>query len=68
MREEWENGIKPQFKSPKQRKEYPVRIPAEAFSGKDSLNDTSREPHIKSGRIHFLGYSFLPDSIETRTL
>jgi hypothetical protein len=57
MRNEWEHGIKPQFKPVKVRKEYIVSLPAEAFSHRTSeaLNDTSREPHIKNGRIHFLG-------------
>jgi hypothetical protein len=57
MRNEWEYGIKPQFHPVKVRKEYIVSLPAEAFRdlGPSALNDTSKEPHIKSGRIHFLG-------------
>jgi hypothetical protein len=57
MKNEWEYGIKPQFKPAKARKEYVVSLPAEAFKGQSSLtlDDTKREPHIKNGRIHFLG-------------
>lgn len=57
MRNEWECGLKPQFKPVNVRKEYVVSLPAEAFRdrGRSALNDTSREPHIKNGRIHFLG-------------
>ncbi|KAL2846179.1 hypothetical protein BJY01DRAFT_263382 [Aspergillus pseudoustus] len=49
---EWEHAIKPQFKPQNSKKEYIVSIPAEAF-GKTSLDDMSREPYIKKGRIHF---------------
>ncbi|KAL3455943.1 hypothetical protein BJX64DRAFT_53416 [Aspergillus heterothallicus] len=49
---EWEHAIKPQFKPQSSKKEYIVSIPAEAF-GKTSLDDMSREPYIKKGRIHF---------------
>ncbi|KAL6232783.1 hypothetical protein BDW75DRAFT_216790 [Aspergillus navahoensis] len=49
---EWEHAIKPQFKPQGSKKEYIVSIPAEAF-GKNSLDDMSREPFIKKGRIHF---------------
>ncbi|KAL4807449.1 hypothetical protein BDV18DRAFT_167977 [Aspergillus unguis] len=49
---EWEHAIKPQFKTAGAKKEYIVSIPAEAF-GKNSLDDMSREPFIKKGRIHF---------------
>jgi hypothetical protein len=55
MKSDWERAIKPQFKpSTSSDKEFIVRIPAEAFT-KASLDDTSREPVIKSGRIHFKG-------------
>ncbi|KAF4627514.1 hypothetical protein G7Y89_g10639 [Cudoniella acicularis] len=54
MKGEWEHAIKPQFKPLSTKKEYIVGIPAEAF-GKASLDDTSREPLIKNGRIHFNG-------------
>lgn len=54
MRGEWEQSIKPQFKPTNARKEYIVSIPAEAFR-KQSLDDMSREPFIKKGRIHFSG-------------
>ncbi|OLN95475.1 Heat shock 70 kDa protein 12B [Colletotrichum chlorophyti] len=49
---EWETAIKPQFNPTAKGKEYVVSIPAEAF-GKSSLDDLSREPVIKNGRIHF---------------
>ena len=52
MKGEWEQAIKPQFKPGNTAKQYIVSIPAEAF-GKSGLDDTSREPHIKGGRIHF---------------
>ncbi|KAF2649412.1 actin-like ATPase domain-containing protein [Lophiostoma macrostomum CBS 122681] len=52
MREEWEHAIKPQFKGKNSTREYIVRIPAEAFV-KSSLDDVSRQPFIKNGRIHF---------------
>jgi len=51
MKNEWEAGTKPEFK-PSNTKDYIVAIPAEAF-GKESLDDTSKEPVIKNGRIHF---------------
>ncbi|KAL3465551.1 hypothetical protein BJX64DRAFT_297227 [Aspergillus heterothallicus] len=53
MRGEWEYAIKPQYK-PKANdsKMYIVSIPAEAFRG-PSINDESRKPVIKNGRIHF---------------
>lgn len=54
MKGEWELDIKPQFKNDPSSvsKEKIVSIPAEAFSG-SSLDDKSRSPHIKNGRIHF---------------
>ncbi|KAH6859112.1 hypothetical protein BKA58DRAFT_473205 [Alternaria rosae] len=52
LKGEWEHAIKPQFKQGNDGKEYIVGIPAEAF-GKTSLDDDSREPFIKRGRIHF---------------
>lgn len=57
MKNEWEYGIKPQFKPAQAKKEYIVSLPAEAFrdQGISSLDDTRREPYIKNGRIHFLG-------------
>lgn len=55
MKTEWEYAIKPQFDS---RKEYIVSIPAEAFKG-DSMNDNSREPIIKEGRIYFKRFVIL---------
>ncbi len=57
MKTTWEYGIKPQFKPTKTGKRYIVPLPAEAFRNKliSSLDDTSREPHIKNGRIYFRG-------------
>ncbi|MDI1486536.1 MAG: hypothetical protein OHK93_005767 [Ramalina farinacea] len=52
MKNEWEYGIKPQFKLDDTIRPYTVAIPAEAFEG-SSLNDESTKPYIKSGRIHF---------------
>lgn len=52
MKGEWEHAIKPQFRPGNNAKEYIVGIPAEAF-GKANLDDESREPIIKKGRIHF---------------
>ncbi|KAM7191752.1 actin-like ATPase domain containing protein [Rhypophila sp. PSN 637] len=52
MKGDWECGVKPQFKSGNVGKEYIVSVPAEAFV-RSSLDDTTRMPFIKSGRIHF---------------
>jgi hypothetical protein len=52
MKREWEYGIKPQFKLLGGTKKYTVSIPAEAFAG-SSQDDNSKEPIIRSGRIHF---------------
>ena len=52
MKSEWEYAIKPQVSLENANKEYIVAIPAEALEGSD-LNDRSRKPYIKSGRIHF---------------
>ncbi|KAB5542554.1 hypothetical protein GE09DRAFT_1244906 [Coniochaeta sp. 2T2.1] len=55
MRHEWESAVKPQFRLDDQSMEYIVDVPAEAFTGKGiwGLNDDSRKPPIKNGRIHF---------------
>lgn len=56
MKGEWEHAIKPQSKlGTAIAKEYIVGIPAEAF-GRSSLDEDSREPLIKKGRIHFKRY------------
>lgn len=53
MKNEWEYAVKPQFKlENNMTKEYIVAVPAEAFEGSD-LNDDSKTPIIKGGRIHF---------------
>ncbi|KAI1407357.1 actin-like ATPase domain-containing protein [Hypoxylon sp. FL1857] len=53
MKNEWEYAIKPQYKADDtSKKEYIVAIPAEAFKGA-SMNDDSRKPIIKEGRIYF---------------
>ena len=55
MKDEWEHGIKPQYKPGNVKKEYIVGIPAEAFTN-SSLDDSSKQPIIKNGRIHFSRY------------
>ncbi|KAL4812323.1 hypothetical protein BDW67DRAFT_127450 [Aspergillus spinulosporus] len=52
MRGEWEQYIKPQFKPGSTHGDWIVGIPAEAF-GRSNLDDLSRQPYIKQGRIHF---------------
>ena len=53
MKNEWEYAVKPQFKLENDdTKNYIVAVPAEAFEG-SSLNDDSKRPFIKGGRIHF---------------
>ncbi|KAI2620987.1 actin-like ATPase domain-containing protein [Hypomontagnella submonticulosa] len=53
MKNEWEYAIKPQYRADDTtKKEYIVAIPAEAFKGA-SMNDDSRKPIIKEGRIYF---------------
>ncbi|RTE80896.1 hypothetical protein BHE90_004615 [Fusarium euwallaceae] len=55
MRDVWEYNIKPQFNTGNPMKEYIVRLPNEMFSNKPKqrLDDTTREPVIKRGSIHF---------------
>ncbi|TGJ86878.1 hypothetical protein E0Z10_g1906 [Xylaria hypoxylon] len=54
MKNEWEYGIKPQFRPGKVGKTHIVSLPAELFrETASSLNDTKRKPYIKDGRIHF---------------
>ncbi|KAM7207415.1 hypothetical protein V8F20_002295 [Naviculisporaceae sp. PSN 640] len=53
MNGDWERSIKPQFKPGNVNREYLVSIPAEAFQSPGLLNDSSRLPPIKNGRIHF---------------
>ncbi|KAM0346552.1 hypothetical protein ACHAO7_011748 [Fusarium culmorum] len=55
MKDEWEHGIKRHFKPVTSSKEFVVKIPAEAFkgSGASNMNDSSKKPIIKDGRIHF---------------
>ena len=52
MKTGWEYAIKPQFRLDNANEGYVVTIPAEALEGSD-LNDESRKPYIKSGRMHF---------------
>ncbi|CAI7672421.1 unnamed protein product [Penicillium discolor] len=54
LRGEWEQSIKRGYKPQNAEKEYAISIPAEAFEN-TGLDDTSREPHIQKGRIHFKG-------------
>ncbi|KAI1809459.1 hypothetical protein GGS20DRAFT_297535 [Poronia punctata] len=54
MKDEWEYGVKAQFKAGRAGKEYVISLPAEMFGqSASSLNDMKRRPHIKDGRIHF---------------
>ncbi|KAL4880679.1 hypothetical protein BJY04DRAFT_190593 [Aspergillus karnatakaensis] len=52
MRGEWEQYIKPQFKPGSNHGDWIVGIPAEAFN-RGNLDDLSKQPYIKQGRIHF---------------
>ncbi|KAI0969940.1 hypothetical protein F4678DRAFT_480682 [Xylaria arbuscula] len=55
MKNEWEYGIKPQYKPGKAKNEYTVALPAELFSqGGLALNDCTKEPHIRGGRMYLL--------------
>ncbi|KAI0452973.1 hypothetical protein F5B21DRAFT_515653 [Xylaria acuta] len=54
MKDEWEYGIKPQFKPGGAVKEYIVSLPAEIVRSRLNMNDMKRKPYIKNGRIHFL--------------
>jgi hypothetical protein len=55
MKNEWENGIKRHFKPVSSGKEFIVRIPAEVYkgAGPSAVDDSSKKPIIKDGRIHF---------------
>lgn len=64
MKGEWEYAIKPQFKLSNSKKEYIVAIPAEAFPRQPMQTDTSRQPIIKNGRIHFKEYVLLSTEAE----
>ncbi|KAL4790417.1 hypothetical protein BDV19DRAFT_402038 [Aspergillus venezuelensis] len=52
MRGEWEQYIKPQFTPGSTNGDWIVGIPAEAFD-RSNLDDLSKQPYIKQGRIHF---------------
>jgi hypothetical protein len=70
MKGEWEYAIKPEF-SLKSKAVYIVDIPAEAFPTKAHQTDTSREPVIKNGRMHFKQYvpfAVKLDNIDTKRL
>lgn len=57
MKNEWEYAIKPQYTiTNSKKKEYIVAIPAEAFVESD-MNDESKKPIIKEGRIYFTRYA-----------
>jgi hypothetical protein len=58
MKDEWENAVKPRFSIEDWTVEYIVAIPAGAFAadGAVGLNDSSTQPHIRDGRIHFRRY------------
>ncbi len=60
MKGPWENSIKHHFKPGNAQAEYPLSLPNEMlFSAKGKgkqkrlLNDTTKEPHIVDGHIHF---------------
>ncbi|KAF5593958.1 hsp70 family chaperone [Fusarium pseudoanthophilum] len=55
MKDEWEHGIKRHFKPVTSSKEFIVKLPGEVCggSGQGRLNDSSKKPIIKDGRIHF---------------
>ncbi|KAI1272591.1 hypothetical protein F5Y07DRAFT_403302 [Xylaria sp. FL0933] len=54
MKDQWEYGVKPQFRPGRKGKEHIISLPAEmCTNGARDLNDTRRKPHIKNGRIHF---------------
>lgn len=55
MKNEWEDSIKAGYKPRDDGREFIVPIPAEAFKG-GNLNDNSKSPVIKNGRIHFSRY------------
>ncbi|KAJ5400814.1 hypothetical protein N7465_011303 [Penicillium sp. CMV-2018d] len=52
LKDQWEYGYKPTYKPNTDGREFVISVPAEAFQGAD-LNDQSRRPYIKNGRIHF---------------
>ncbi|KAI0799127.1 hypothetical protein GGR55DRAFT_684312 [Xylaria sp. FL0064] len=54
MKDQWEYGVKPQFRPGRKGKEHIISLPAEiCTNGARDLNDTRRKPYIKNGRIHF---------------
>ncbi|ROW15713.1 hypothetical protein VPNG_02135 [Cytospora leucostoma] len=61
MKGEWEFGIKSRFKPGNSNKEYILKLPLETFKSRgrgessraSGLDDVSRKPFIKDGRIHF---------------
>ncbi|KAI0970582.1 hypothetical protein F4678DRAFT_479977 [Xylaria arbuscula] len=54
LKNEWEYGLKKQFKPGKSGKRHVVTLPISLIKGGTSgLNDTTREPHIKDGVIYF---------------
>lgn len=55
LNKEWEYSIKPRYSESDPREEYLVTLPIRSLADSE-LNDTSRKPHIKNGRIHFSGY------------
>jgi hypothetical protein len=52
MKGEWEYAIKPKFSPDYAQEEYIVALPAQAIENR-RLDDTTRQPFIKNGRIHF---------------
>jgi hypothetical protein len=54
IKTDWELSAKRSYRLEHIKREFPVRIPAEVFADTE-LDDTSREPHIKQGRILLKG-------------
>lgn len=55
LKDEWELNIKQRFQMGNPKKEYILDLPAEVFKD-EAMDDISREPYIKRGRIHFREY------------
>lgn len=56
VKNEWQQNIKPHYKHlANSHRPYTVGIPAEAFSSKADMTDSSKEPQIKNGRFHLMG-------------
>lgn len=63
IKRQWQQEIKPQFKVSNSANEYIVNIPAEAFGNINDQSDSSRQPLIKNGPIHFKEFVESPNHI-----